>query len=1138
MHGKKSFLPRCGSATLLAGLALLGTISTVHGQSRVFMAQPGDEGMVPTTGAYTINVNPGDTIDLEVFIADTAPALMGGYQIAFPGSATLVGGSGTITYVDTAMGSVAVDEARMDWAYFGIIGVSVFLSETGLPDGFAIIGLAPFGTGAAVSGIAYAGEFQLTVSNDASGTFTFPLLPGGAPPNGGTALSDETGVGQIVAELQSLIIKVGPPPANDDCGSAEVAGEGDTPFNTGTASTSAPNDGFGGPGNATCSDNGDDTIENDVWFEHTATCDGPITISTCDQAGFDTRLEVYSGCGVCPPATLAACNDDGAGCSGGTSEVTLAATAGACYTIRVGGLDEVSLGTGTLSITSGSCFIDSTCHGDGTVNPGNECEVCDASASTTDWTASAAGTSCTDDGNECTLDECDGAGACAHPGTSAGTPCTDDGEICTLDECDGAGICGHPPAASGLACPDDGNACTLDECDGAGACGHPPASGGTPCDDGLACTGTGAPGIDDDQCDGAGGCVGEFDPNCSDNCVDAAEALEGTNPGNNTGFGTSQQVSCAFNSTNDAWFVHTANCTGTLRFTTIGSSFDTVLTLFDDCGGAELACDDDGGPGLTSATDLAVTAGEDYFIRIAGFNGAQGPISLNITRIDTCLIDATCHADATVNPGNECEHCIAILDSTAWSPQPRGLACGNPVPDDVQCDSPDACDGLGSCDANHKPQGSSCGDASDTECDNPDTCDGLGLCGDNFETSGFACGDASDTECDNPDICDGGGGCTPNFETTGSACGSAFDDDCDNPDSCDGGGGCLDNLELSGTSCGDSSDTECTDPDTCDGIGVCEPNNSDDFIACNFMGGGPLSGLCEAGECIPACDTAADCADGNDDNIIDDACIWYECTETGCNEVDRVFADVGGAFGECPPDGFANVHDQNHVLSCFELTNTCALINIDAGGPFGACEPDGFCNVHDVNHVLQAFDNTTTCACPLDGGPAPEMPVFDVAVVGQASFRAQADRQVAQPGERVTVQVMLDGTVDLQSYQLEAGVRRLQGIGWPELVEIRIDNRQDHVFEGVTGTFEGFNQMSGQMLKGMAAGSSATLNREYLATFVYQIPKRAHGRFEIGVLNSGHTFLVGEGGRIEITETTPVTIEVQALRRWQPIARN
>jgi hypothetical protein len=70
----------------------------------------------------------------------------------------------------------------------------------------------------------------------------------------------------------------------------------------------------------------------------------------------------------------------------------------------------------------------------------------------------AAGTECADSCNE-------GAGNCFEP---SGTPCTGDGETCTLDQCNGAGTCAHPAGNGGTLCrAGSGDLCDPDEtCDG------------------------------------------------------------------------------------------------------------------------------------------------------------------------------------------------------------------------------------------------------------------------------------------------------------------------------------------------------------------------------------------------------------------------------------------------------------------------------------------------------------------------------------------------------------------------------------------------------------------------------------------------------------------------------------------------
>src|SRR5438552_2794884 len=85
------------------------------------------------------------------------------------------------------------------------------------------------------------------------------------------------------------------------------------------------------------------------------------------------------------------------------------------------------------------------------------------------------------DGDPCTVDGCDHAGACTHTVAANGTPC-DDGNACTTADVCAAGGC----AGSPVTC-DDGNVCTSDTCDPARGCTHTPADG-TPCDDANACT--------------------------------------------------------------------------------------------------------------------------------------------------------------------------------------------------------------------------------------------------------------------------------------------------------------------------------------------------------------------------------------------------------------------------------------------------------------------------------------------------------------------------------------------------------------------------------------------------------------------------------------------------------------------------
>jgi len=312
------------------------------------------------------------------------------------------------------------------------------------------------------------------------------------------------------------------------------------------------------------------------------------------------------------------------------------------------------------------------------------------------------------------------------------------------------------------------------------------------------------------------------DPECNDQCAFAIEASIGTTTSNNSTAGPDDaEASCQADSNHDVWFFYTAPCDTTVFASTTGSALlpsnDTVLSVYDACpdnGGVEIACDDDSGVDLQSALTFFALGGQTYFIRVAGFEHNAGDIALNIDFVFDCLIDDVCYGAGALNPVNDCLACIPAVTTTAWSPLAEGSACGSP--NDDECDSPDACDGAGLCEANFKPDGIVCVDDGN-EC-TQDVC-ASGLCTHPPEAEGLACGDPTDTECDNPDTCDGTGICLDNFEAAGFACGDPTLTQCDNPDVCDGTGACVDNFAPDGTTCNDGD--VCTGADACL-TGVCE----------------------------------------------------------------------------------------------------------------------------------------------------------------------------------------------------------------------------------------------------------------------------------------------------------------------------
>lgn len=108
--------------------------------------------------------------------------------------------------------------------------------------------------------------------------------------------------------------------ANDDCpGAIPVANGVNGPFSNAGATDSLA---------WTCGA----TASSDVWFVYQAPCTGAVSITTCNQAGFDTKLQAFSG--DCNNLALLVCNDDSCGLQ---SLISFQAVQGQSYLIGAGG---------------------------------------------------------------------------------------------------------------------------------------------------------------------------------------------------------------------------------------------------------------------------------------------------------------------------------------------------------------------------------------------------------------------------------------------------------------------------------------------------------------------------------------------------------------------------------------------------------------------------------------------------------------------------------------------------------------------------------------------------------------------------------------------------------------------------------
>src|SRR5947199_1332320 len=195
--------------------------------------------------------------------------------------------------------------------------------------------------------------------------------------------------------------------------------------------------------------------------------------------------------------------------SGQTAETTFTDAPGTCGNGHVDSGEDCDLGS-ALKRAGGSCCKNNCTFASSTNTcraAAGECdlpETCTGSSATcpADGPRKASGTACTDDGNACTLDQCNGTSVdCQHPVGNAGAVCRAAAAECDLAEtCTGtSSTCPTDvKKASGTSCTADNNACTLDQCDGTtNACQHPAGNAGAtcravagPCDVAETCTGT------------------------------------------------------------------------------------------------------------------------------------------------------------------------------------------------------------------------------------------------------------------------------------------------------------------------------------------------------------------------------------------------------------------------------------------------------------------------------------------------------------------------------------------------------------------------------------------------------------------------------------------------------------------------
>lgn len=142
-----------------------------------------------------------------------------------------------------------------------------------------------------------------------------------------------------------------PPPANDLCANAILISSSVTSFTTFGAGTDGPAD----TPNPPCTN-----VQQDVWFQYNATCNGQLTASLCAGTAYNSAMAIYSGCNCASLGAPIGCDNDSCG-AGGASSVTVSVVNGQCYLIRIGG-EGTAVGAGQLAVSCGSpgdsCAVD------------------------------------------------------------------------------------------------------------------------------------------------------------------------------------------------------------------------------------------------------------------------------------------------------------------------------------------------------------------------------------------------------------------------------------------------------------------------------------------------------------------------------------------------------------------------------------------------------------------------------------------------------------------------------------------------------------------------------------------------------------------------------------------------------------
>jgi hypothetical protein len=127
--------------------------------------------------------------------------------------------------------------------------------------------------------------------------------------------------------------------------------------------------------------------------------------------------------------------------------------------------------------------------------------------------------------------------------------------------------------------------------------------------------------------------VKRLPPPSNDAFENASEVVPGNVRRLNTRAATIQDdeplSSCGWGIGNTVWYRYTPDTTHQAVAQTIGSSFDTIINVFQGTSLESLngiICNDDRGVDVASRVEFTVAAGETYFFQVGGYGGSSGDL--------------------------------------------------------------------------------------------------------------------------------------------------------------------------------------------------------------------------------------------------------------------------------------------------------------------------------------------------------------------------------------------------------------------------------------------------------------------------------------------------------------------------------